>query len=1199
MLIQLGLLAFFGFMVYHPAGKRTFPNNDGVGSNRAFCMTAIGTLLLTVGVFVCAQVVDTSTEEHILEPVDDYEIRLYWLQQEQKVGDQLFDSYAIHPIASNKIYTMSRRRNQDKESRRVNEFTRLVREWRKSWLDFIEQYFLENRTEVFRVLLSPVGQVAKGSILMISEAMRLWVERNENIWAVIGSLTALSGFVVQFIGLRSMHTAATLAQLGAVGFVTLCRAWLRRGLAQRFNRQKLVRGHELDWLAFKLVRDACAPKNRSMDSGEASADVDGELSGDVSGILSASETHMAEPIQRLRRDMAKLATFKGTATKVAHDLTLAIEGGMQVLFPPTLPAARELLNWEISVARHMTTLKGLPKKASIGVNISLSKRGWKLRADDLDSIMSLWLYSHKERGRREREQQDKLQKTDQESFEQECPPEDTWIRGECPPMSIRILGPAGFRAKGSLGQDLEWWVPGGDLEIEQMQQSPSGEIRDIKGILRRFSSGRVVGYTDHWHQTTNGGVGPTASRRWSFDVDDSASTLAGDASELRPSSPAMLETHSNPRRSHHRQRGEDSNDSQKDVLTVSSSASLEMLFAEELIFSFMRWAASHEAVPALSDAHHQPVVKEDSACLSSWSKQIQDLVGHFQKLGFQSTQEVLLHIISPLSGSQKLPLCLELFDRVLRQVSETRVRSRGRFSESGSIYDSLFEQIARHRYGDTRVYARGLAMVISYIDEEREQQNQRHRDLFFFHRQQGSDHKPRHWGRACQGRSSCDNDIANNLRKEILAVKQSNDGKMPTSEFFGHLGRLYKRQHRQMDFLLQQELNCDADGPYPDYFGINSLHEFAMGPAPRGDLPSGFRTLLRDKALLNGRDICLWTPLHYLAVQRDRSRGVSIFLKSGADSTLSDLRGYTPMHYACAHGSIETVHALLVSDGLAAQGIDGATPIHLAAQYGRKDILKDLRAHSDPNVSQAFEMGDYSGQLPIHWAVRHGRTELIEVFRSQVNQQDHRRWSPLHLASLLNKPEMIELLRSAGASLESRSFGEATPLHYACWNASWDAARLLLKLGAQHDARDAIGRIHLHYAIASHDGSSRIETFLDILRENHLFDEALKATCSLGNTALLYAAKAMNLSAVAALLDAGADPNAVNNDGETLLHLATSPFRPSVDEKDVLGFVQDLVALPNIPDFSHTRDRLGRTAAETARERSRPDVAAFLRVGGK
>ena len=64
-------------------------------------------------------------------------------------------------------------------------------------------------------------------------------------------MLSISGFIVQFFGLRGMHYSATLAQLAATFLMTAVRAVVRRGLAQLPTADRLLVGHEVDWLAYR------------------------------------------------------------------------------------------------------------------------------------------------------------------------------------------------------------------------------------------------------------------------------------------------------------------------------------------------------------------------------------------------------------------------------------------------------------------------------------------------------------------------------------------------------------------------------------------------------------------------------------------------------------------------------------------------------------------------------------------------------------------------------------------------------------------------------------------------------------------------------------------------------------------------------------------------------------------------------------
>lgn len=197
-ILQLGVLAFFAVMTCPSYIRDGFKKDDEVVPKHAFPLAASGTILLVAGLLVCARVVESSTHEQRYKPTEGYEIRIYWLQQGQTVSDQVFESFATFPsLPRTEIIT----------SRRSKDF----------------------------------GEGGDNKTLQLM--------------AIIGVLIGLVGFVIQFFGLRAMNAAASLAQLAAVGAMTIARALVRPGFASSFEKSRLLAGFEIDWLAWKLVTE--------------------------------------------------------------------------------------------------------------------------------------------------------------------------------------------------------------------------------------------------------------------------------------------------------------------------------------------------------------------------------------------------------------------------------------------------------------------------------------------------------------------------------------------------------------------------------------------------------------------------------------------------------------------------------------------------------------------------------------------------------------------------------------------------------------------------------------------------------------------------------------------------------------------------------------------------------------------------------
>ena len=116
------------------------------------------------------------------------------------------------------------------------------------------------------------------------------------------------------------------------------------------------------------------------------------------------------------------------------------------------------------------------------------------------------------------------------------------------------------------------------------------------------------------------------------------------------------------------------------------------------------------------------------------------------------------------------------------------------------------------------------------------------------------------------------------------------------------------------------------------------------------DAAEGRKPLLRDayallQAATGGRE----TEVRQLVVR-------------GADVTITDWGGRTPLHEAGGHAAV--VEQLLAAGAAAdAKDGDGATPMHQAAWKGHAAVVEQLLA-----ASAAADAETNSGETPLHWA---------------------------------------------------------------------------------------------------------------------------------------------------------------------------------------------------------------------------------------
>lgn len=231
--LQLGVLVYHGIAAKYLT-RELLKDGNPVASY-AFPCTAVGILLLVAGMLICAHTVESSTSETRYQPPDGMEARVVWLQRSGTVNDQAFESCALFPEDPLHLITTSQqasgRMDQEKETTSPGKT-------------------LESAETIpKRPQKTPSGQ----------QLSRASGSKAGEVMAVAGTILGICGFIVQFVGLRSMHWSASVVQLGTTIVMTILRTSIRRNLAKNPESEPLVSGHEMDWLAMTLRDPANAP----------------------------------------------------------------------------------------------------------------------------------------------------------------------------------------------------------------------------------------------------------------------------------------------------------------------------------------------------------------------------------------------------------------------------------------------------------------------------------------------------------------------------------------------------------------------------------------------------------------------------------------------------------------------------------------------------------------------------------------------------------------------------------------------------------------------------------------------------------------------------------------------------------------------------------------------------------------------------
>jgi uncharacterized protein len=261
-------------------------------------------------------------------------------------------------------------------------------------------------------------------------------------------------------------------------------------------------------------------------------------------------------------------------------------------------------------------------------------------------------------------------------------------------------------------------------------------------------------------------------------------------------------------------------------------------------------------------------------------------------------------------------------------------------------------------------------------------------------------------------------------------------------------------------------------------------------------------------------------------------------------SFVNDL-GQRLLLWAADYGQLRIVE-LLIEIGVDVDTKDknDYTSLHLSV---RKSHLLIVRALLDANASVTAESESVSTAL--HWAASSCGDEniirsLLEA-GAAINTSDKSYFkdTPLHVAVDKNHCRAIEVLLAGGANPDAQNSNGETPLFMA---QSEGAINVLVRWGSRLTARDKWMRTPLHAAVE--DGPE--------------------------------------LAALSAMLDAGADPNAVNVCRRTPLHNAAEHSTDSIE------LLLRNKADPNAKDYN------GNTPLHiSARKGYMPGFAALLRGG--
>ncbi|ELR08665.1 phosphate system positive regulatory protein pho81 [Pseudogymnoascus destructans] len=200
---------------------------------------------------------------------------------------------------------------------------------------------------------------------------------------------------------------------------------------------------------------------------------------------------------------------------------------------------------------------------------------------------------------------------------------------------------------------------------------------------------------------------------------------------------------------------------------------------------------------------------------------------------------------------------------------------------------------------------------------------------------------------------------------------------------------------------------------------------------------------LSKNVAVDRTDVYGRVPLHYACMHGRLDMMEALLVANPGAIDLIDHDNFTPLIHAIIHGHLECVAMLLVRNAMLDPLKDNDhVPLNLACEHGSIGIVELLLRHG------AKLMPDAEGLYPQHLVSRSGQTPqlllLLQTFGANLDQIDKLySWTPLfHAASEGNVLSMQTLL-DVGVRADILDEKDLNAMYYAAWEGNLECMRLL------------------------------------------------------------------------------------------------------------------------------------------------------------
>jgi ankyrin repeat protein len=256
-----------------------------------------------------------------------------------------------------------------------------------------------------------------------------------------------------------------------------------------------------------------------------------------------------------------------------------------------------------------------------------------------------------------------------------------------------------------------------------------------------------------------------------------------------------------------------------------------------------------------------------------------------------------------------------------------------------------------------------------------------------------------------------------------------------------------------------------------DLQAVDQKGQTPLSRAIRADMTDSLITLMLERgAEVNAMDKEKNTALHYTGMsapleELKNLQLVRILLSFGADQSVRNERGRTPLYKAVLLGHLDRARQLLdYGADLEVADNNGWTVLFAAVTQGNAPMVK-LLCQRGALVNKK----DKTGMTPLQHAISQGGEEVVRTLLetgADVNLLSKGE-SPLSRATAKSNLRLLQLLLEYGAdvALPSPGYCGALPLHLASIGRSIEVLEALVYAGSPLDATDTEGRTALKWAM--------------------------------------------------------------------------------------------------------------------------------------